>query len=88
MEALSTGWGSSYIFAPVCIETLGAWGESARNLIRKIGAQVREATGEPRSTVFLIQRLAIDIQRGNGASVMATLPSSRDWSEVVFLPAV
>ena len=31
---------SSYIFAPVCIETLGAWGESARNLIRKIGARV------------------------------------------------
>ena len=81
---------SSYIFAPVCIETLGAWGESARYLIRKISARVREATGEPRLTTFLIQRLAIDVQRGNAASVMATLtlPSSRDWSEVVLLPAV
>ena len=79
---------SSYIFAPVCIETLGAWGESARNLIRKIGGRVREATGEPRSTAFLIQRLAIDVQKGNAASVMATLPSSWDWSEVVLLPAV
>ena len=39
----------SYAFAPICIETLGAWGDSAKDLVRKIGARVREKTGEPRS---------------------------------------
>ena len=65
-----------YIFAPVGIETMGSWGPKARELIRKIGRRVREATGEPRSTSFLFQRLEIDIQRGNAASIMATVPSS------------
>ena len=33
-----------------------------------------------------MQSLTLDVQRGNVASVMATLPSSRDWSEVGRLP--
>ena len=69
----------TYVFAPACIESMGAWGESAKSLIHKIGARVREKTGEPRSTTFLIQRLAIDVQRGNVTSVKATIPS---WGEV------
>ena len=78
----------SYIFAPVCIESMGAWGASARDLIRKIGRRVQEATGEPRSTSFLIQRLAIDVQRGNATSVMATIPSSRNWTGISNLPLI
>ena len=26
----------SYAFAPICIETLGAWGDSAKDLVRKL----------------------------------------------------
>ena len=76
----------SYAFAPICIETLGAWGDSANDPVRKIGARVREKTGEPRSTSFLIQRLALDVQRGNAAAVLGTIPASRDWAEVGLLP--
>ena len=75
----------TYIFAPVDVETMGSWVPKARELIRKIGRRVQEATGEPRSTSFLIQRLAIDIQRGNAASI---IPSSRKWSEVSNPPLV
>ena len=71
-----------FIFAPVCIESLGAWGESAKKFVHQVGARVREATGEVRATSFLIQRLAIDVQRGNAASVMATIPATKDWGEV------
>ena len=68
----------SYIFAPVCIESLGAWGDNAKAFIRKIGRQVKEVSGEPRSTSFLIQRLALDVQRGNATSLLGTIPASRD----------
>ena len=44
-----------------------------------------EKTGEPRS---LIQCLAIDVQRGNVASVKVTILSSRDWGEVEKLPTI
>ena len=76
----------SYAFAPICIETLGAWGDSAKDLVRKIGARVREKTGELRSTSFLVQRLALDVQRGNAAAVLGTIPATRDWAEVGLLP--
>ena len=35
-----------------------------------------------RATSFLIQRLAIDVQRGNAASVMATIPATKDWAKL------
>ena len=73
---------SMFIFAPVCIESLGAWGESAKKFVHQVGARVRETTGEVQDTSFLIQRLAIDAQRGNAASVMATIPATKDWGEV------
>ena len=76
----------TYNFSPVCIESMGAWGDSARDLIQNIGHHVCETTGDPRSTSFLVQWLALDVQRGNVASVMATLPSGKDWSEFGRLP--
>jgi len=45
-----------------------------------------EQTGDNRALQFLIQKIAIDVQRGNAASVMATIPSSQDWAEFVSLP--
>ena len=79
---------STYSFAPISIETMGAWGEGAKCIIKKIGQRVRWTPGESRSTVFLIQRFAIDVQRGNVASIMATIPSSRDWGEISNLPPI
>ena len=72
----------------MCIESLGAGGEAARALIHQIGARVRESTGDPRATSFLIQKLSLDVQRGNIASIMATLPSTKDWGEFGLLPVL
>jgi len=58
------------------VETPGAPGEEAAIFFRVIGRRIAVATGEPRSTQFLFQRLSIAIQRGNAASVVGT--ASRD----------
>jgi len=47
-----------------------------------------EQTEDNRALQFLIQKIAIDVQRGNAASVMVTIPSSQDWAEIVSLPTV
>jgi len=47
-----------------------------------------EQSGDNRATQFLIRRIAIDVQRENAASVMATIPSSQDWAEFAFLPTI
>ena len=62
------------LFSPVAIETLGTWGESAMSLCKDIGARVASLTGEPRSLLFLKQRLGLIVQRGNATSVAGTFP--------------
>ena len=56
--------------------------------MRRIGSQVMEQSGDNRATQFLLQMVAINVQRGNTASVMATIPSSQDWVEFASLPTV
>ena len=34
-----------------------------------------------RATQFLIQKVAINVKRGNAASMMETIPSKQDWAE-------
>ena len=78
----------SFHFSPLCVETLGAWGPCARSLVRRIGFRVMEQSGDNRATQFLIQKVAIDVQRGNAASVIVTIPSSQGWAEFASLPTV
>ena len=78
----------SFHFSPLCGETLGAWGSCARSLVRRIVSWVMEQSGDNRATQFLIQKVAIDVQRGNAVSVMTTIPSSQDWEEFASLPTV
>ena len=65
-----------YHFVPVGVETYGAFGSEGLKLLKKIGAKIREATGEKRSTFFLLQSISMAIQRGNAACVLGTPPSS------------
>jgi hypothetical protein len=64
----------NYIFAPVAVETLGAWGPSALELCADIGGRTAAITGDVRAGSFLRQRLDIAIQRGNAAAVVGTFP--------------
>ena len=48
-------------FSPLCVETLGAWGSYTSSLVRRIGFQVMEQSGDNRATQFLIQKVAIDV---------------------------
>jgi len=60
------------LFVPIAIETLGTWGVSASELCRDIGARLAASTGDPRSHLFLKQRLGLAIQRGNASSIAGT----------------
>ena len=64
-----------YLFVPIAVETLGAWGPEALDICGEIGGRIRRCTGEARSTAFLKQRMDVAIQKGNAAAVLGTLPS-------------
>ena len=60
----------NYIFAPIAIETHGAWGPFALEICADLGGRIAQHTGDARATAFLKQRLDIAIQRGGGGGAM------------------
>ena len=66
----------NYHFVPVGAETYGAFGPEGLKLLKKIGSKICDATGENRSTSFLLQSISLAIQRGNAACVIGTVPTS------------
>ena len=66
----------NYHFIPVGTETYGAFGPKGLKLLKSIGKRIHEATGEKRSTMFLLQNISMAIQRANAVCVMGTAPTS------------
>ena len=61
----------TYHFIPIGSETFGP---AAEKFFGTLGKLIMRKTGEPRSLEFLKQRISLDIQRENSASVLGTLP--------------
>ena len=62
---LQTHW-----FAPLCIATTGVVGPKSMALLQDVGHRIKEATGDPCSTDYLMQWLSVAVQRRNSASVL------------------
>ncbi len=62
--------GSSHHFVPVAIKTSGVFGPDVIAFIKELGHRIRAETGEPRSLQFLMQGIAVAVQRGNELSLM------------------
>ena len=56
----------------MAVETSGVFGPEAMTFVKELGRRVRAETGEPRSFQFLLQGMAVAIQRGNAAAVLGT----------------
>lgn len=60
---------SQYFFQPVAVETSGAYGCLTKQFVKFVGSKITENTGDPRETLWLQQRIAVAIIRGNALSV-------------------
>ena len=61
---------------PIAIETSGVFGPKAASFFGELGRRIRAETGEPRSLQFLLQGIAVAVQRGKAAAVLGTAPST------------
>ena len=61
-----------HIFTPIAIETLGAIGPKSMVLLRELGHHIRSVTDEPKSAVYLLQRISVAVQRGKSISVQGS----------------
>ena len=57
-------------FVPIAVETLGAMGAEALAFFKEVARRIARVTNEPRSYQYLLQRVAVAIQRGNTDSVL------------------
>ena len=73
-----------YNFTPVAVETLGPWGPEAISFVSEIGRRLSTATGDPRSTAFLRQKISLAVQRGNAACIKQSLPAGREFEEIFY----
>ena len=73
------------IVQPIGFETMGSWGAGAKAFLTDVGHRVKQATGNQRAMEFLRQRVSIEIQRGNAASVMGTVDNAKDFSNLFLL---
>lgn len=67
---------NTYLFCPLAFETLGGPGPRTRDLLDEVSKRLSASTGDRRAGNFLRQRLSLDVQRGNAASVAGTM---RRW---------
>src|SRR6266536_436791 len=65
-------------FVPVALETSGVWGPEGCALIRELGRRIGIAQHDTRSTMFLLQRISIAVQRGNAECILVSLRPSED----------
>ena len=55
----------NYIFSPIIIDTIGAYGSQTETTIKEIGARMRKKSGSLIATSQFRQRLSINLQKGN-----------------------
>ncbi len=73
-------WFASY--SPLCdsshrvtvaIETSGVFGPQSKMLLEELWSRVMRHTGDEHAITYLLQRLSIEIQRGNSASIRGSV---------------
>ena len=69
---------ATHIFVPIPIETAGTRDKQATEFIEEIGRRCTLETEDTKETIYLYQRIAIEIQRGNVLSLTHTFDIDAD----------
>ena len=66
---------ATHHFIPIAVQSLGVLGEDARSFFRNLAKRLEVVNEDRRSHQFLLQRVAVAVQRGNAASVLGSIAS-------------
>ena len=61
---------ATYHFIPIAIETLGVVEEEGRNFFKDLGRRISDIIQEQQSHQYLLQRVTIEVKRGNATSIL------------------
>uniref|UniRef100_A0A8D8ZKX7 Uncharacterized protein n=1 Tax=Cacopsylla melanoneura TaxID=428564 RepID=A0A8D8ZKX7_9HEMI len=77
--------GNGYHFIALSTETCGVWCSEMKQFVKEVGYKMMERTGDPKTPGYFRQTIALNIQRGNAASILGSLPDASPMSEVFYL---
>jgi hypothetical protein len=69
----------NHTFVAFSLETFGPWSPDNKELFKDINKLLLEKSGVSESPSYFQQRMSIDIQSGNAASVLGTGHKLRTW---------
>lgn len=64
---------NEYDFYPLAFETLGAMGTRTKEFIDDLCQRLRDSTGDARAGSYFLQRLSLELIRGNASSIMGSM---------------
>src|SRR5688572_33422513 len=64
---------ATHDFVPVALKSLGPINRTGREFLQELGRRMTEATGDPRETTHLFQRLSVCMQSFNAAAFRALM---------------
>ena len=70
---------------PAAVKTMGAWGHSSLKFVQEIGERITVASGDKQATYKLLQNISLEVQRGNIASILGTLPTPKSFNQLFYL---
>ena len=71
-----------FIVQPIGYGKLVIWCQGVSDEVEN---RIKQATRNERAMEFLRQRVSIEVQRGNAASVMATVDNRKEWNNLFLL---
>ena len=71
-------WMGHFFLSLLQWRRLGVFGAEARALFRDIARRITTVTQDPLSHQYLVQRVAVVVQRGNAAAVLGTMSGGDD----------
>ena len=76
---------NEFEFFPLAFETLGSMGERTQDFIKDLCQRLRDATGDKKAGNYFLQRISLELMRGNSASIMGSMLQD-DGYDLVTLP--
>lgn len=76
---------NGYKFIALSSETCGSWCQEMKAFINEVGRQMAMKTGDKRTIGHFKQIISLNIQRGNAASILGSLPDAAPMNEIFYL---
>lgn len=64
---------------------MGVWSEEGKKWVESIGEKLKRKTSDPKSKLYLMQKISMAIQRGNAAAIVFSWRTAEGLDDILSL---